>query len=154
MPSDNFMKLGNAIHRSLIKVSSGKRGWDMAGMPVVKLTTMGRKSGKSRTVMLTSPIQFKNSIVLVASKGGSDSHPDWYLNLRKNSIVKVETHLGTNSMNAKVVESSEREKLWSEITKDYPNYASYQEKTDRVIPIVILEMKSSSKYFDVQEESL
>ena len=76
------------------------------------------------------------------------------LNLCENSIVKVETHLGTNSMNAKVVESSEREKMWSEITKDYPNYASYQEKTGRVIPIVILEMKSSSKYFDVQEESL
>ena len=138
MPSDNFMKLGNAIHRSLIKVSSGKKGWDMYGMPVVKLTTVGRKSGKSRTVMLTSPIQSKDSIVLVASKGGSDSHPDWYLNLCENSIVKVETHSGSNSMNAKVVESAEREKLWSEITKDYPNYASYQEKTGRVIPIVIL----------------
>ena len=154
MPSDNFMKLGNAIHRALIKISSGKRGWDMYGMPVVKLTTVGRKSGKSRTVMLTSPIQSQDSIVLVASKGGSDSHPDWYLNLCENSLVKVETHSGSNSMNAKVVESAEREKLWSEITKDYPNYASYQEKTDRVIPIVILEMKSSSKYFGVQEESL
>jgi len=154
MPSDNFMKLGNAIHRALIKISSGKRGWDIYGMPVVKLTTVGRKSGKSRTVMLTSPTQSKDSIVLVASKGGSDSHPDWYLNLCENSLVKVETHSGNHSMNAKVVESSEREKLWSEITKDYPNYASYQEKTDRVIPIVILEMKSSSKYFGAQEESL
>ncbi len=148
------MKLGNAIHRALIKISSGKRGWDIYGMPVVKLTTVGRKSGKSRTVMLTSPTQSKDSIVLVASKGGSDSHPDWYLNLCENSLVKVETHSGNHSMNAKVVESSEREKLWSEITKDYPNYASYQEKTDRVIPIVILEMKSSSKYFGAQEESL
>ncbi len=154
MPSDNFMKLGNAIHRALIRASSGKRGWDLAGMPVVKLTTTGRKSGLARTVMLTSPIQSKESIVLVASKGGSDSHPDWYLNLCENPLIKVETHSGTNSMNAKVVESSEREKLWSEITKDYPNYASYQEKTDRVIPIVILEMGSSSKYFGAQEESL
>ncbi len=123
-------------------------------MPVVKLTTVGRKSGKSRTVMLTSPIQSQDSIVLVASKGGSDSHPDWYLNLCENSLVKVETHSGSNSMNAKVVESAEREKLWSEITKEYSGYASYQEKTDRVIPIVILEMRSSSKYFGAQEESL
>ena len=69
MPNDSFMKLANTLHRALIKVSAGKRGWDFYGMPVIKLTTIGRVSGKDRSVMLTSPIKSNGDICLVASKG-------------------------------------------------------------------------------------
>ncbi len=144
MPSDNFMKLGNAIHRSLIKVSSGKRGWDMAGMPVLKLTTVGRKSGKSRTVMLTSPLQIEEGIVIVASKGGSEKHPDWFMNLQENPEAIVETQSGRKAMVAKILDPDNREARWNEIIQDFKNYDNYQNRTDRVIPLVILIPKNLS----------
>ena len=83
------MKLANTLHRALIKVSAGKRGWDFYGMPVIKLTTIGRVSGQDRSVMLTSPIKSNGDICLVASKGGDDRHPEWYLNLLRDPKVKL-----------------------------------------------------------------
>ena len=138
------MKLGNVIHRSLIKVSSGKRGWDMAGMPVLKLTTTGRKSGKSRTVMLTSPLQIEEGIVIVASKGGSEKHPDWFMNLQENPEAIVETQSGRKAMVAKILDPDNREARWNEIIQDFKNYDNYQNRTDRVIPLVILIPKNLS----------
>jgi len=144
MPSDNFMKLGNAIHRALIKVSSGKRGWDVAGMPVLKLTTTGRKSGGARTVMLTSPLQIEEGVVIVASKGGSEKHPDWFMNLQENPEVIVETQSGRKAMLAKIMDPDNREARWNEIIQDFKNYDEYQNRTDRVIPLVILIPKNLS----------
>ena len=144
MPSDNFMKLGNAIHRALIKVSSGKRGWDVAGMPVLKLTTTGRKSGGARTVMLTSPLQIEEGVVIVASKGGSEKHPDWFMNLQENPEAIVETQSGRKAMVAKILDPDNREARWNEIIQDFKNYDEYQNRTDRVIPLVILIPKNLS----------
>ena len=138
MPNDSFMKLANTLHRALIKVSAGKRGWDFYGMPVIKLTTIGRVSGKDRSVMLTSPIRLNDDICLVASKGGDDRHPEWYLNLREDPKVKVEATSGTRTMIATVLEGEERESLWNQIITDFPNYGAYQEKTTREIPIIVL----------------
>ena len=138
MPNDSFMKLANTLHRSLIKVTAGKRGWDFYGMPVIKLTTTGRVSGKGRSVMLTSPIRLNDDICLVASKGGDDRHPEWYLNLREDPKVKVEATSGTRTMIATVLEGEERESLWNQIITDFPNYGAYQEKTTREIPIIVL----------------
>ncbi len=138
MPKDNVLKVVNTFHRSLIRLTFGKKGWNMAGMPVVKLTTVGRKSGKGRTVMLTSPIQLEDEIILVASRGGDDQHPDWFLNLERNPLVTVETLSDMRTMFAEVSKSPEREKLWLEIIKNYPNYAAYQDKTDRLIPVIVL----------------
>ena len=132
------MKLANTLHRALIKVSAGKRGWDFYGMPVIKLTTIGRVSGKDRSVMLTSPIKSNGDICLVASKGGDDRHPEWYLNLLRDPRVKVEAPSGTKSMIATIAEGDERELLWNQIVSDFPNYGSYQEKTNREIPVIIL----------------
>ena len=138
MPNDSFMKLANTLHRALIKVSAGKRGWDFYGMPVIKLTTIGRVSGKDRSVMLTSPVKSDGDICLVASKGGDDRHPEWYLNLLRDPRVKVEVPSGTKSMIATIAEGDERESLWNQIVSDFPNYGAYQEKTDREIPVIIL----------------
>ena len=68
MPNDRFMKLANTLHRSLIKVTAGKRGWDFYGMPVIKLTTTGRISGKGRSVMLTSRIKLNDDIFIGLSR--------------------------------------------------------------------------------------
>ena len=142
MPNDSFMKLANTLHRALIKVSAGKRGWVFYGMPVIKLTTIGRVSGKDRSVMLTSPIKSNGDICLVASKGGDDRHPEWYLNLLRDPRVKVEAPSGTKSMIATIAEGDERELLWNQIVSDFPNYGSYQEKTNREIPVIILKENS------------
>ena len=89
MPSDMMLKTMNGLHRGLLKISGGRIGWSASGMPVVELTTIGRKSGQPRSVMLTSPVQEGTTIVVVASRGGDDTHPAWFLNLRDNPDVEV-----------------------------------------------------------------
>jgi deazaflavin-dependent oxidoreductase (nitroreductase family) len=127
------------FHRTLFNATRGRVGGKLGGMPVVQLTTIGRKSGQPRTTMLTSPVQDGESLVLVASYGGDDRHPKWFLNLRDNPEVEV-TALGkTQAMHARVATPDEKAALWPRVTKAYKGYAGYQTKTDRDIPLVILE---------------
>ena len=111
----------------------------MANMPVLELITTGRKSGKQRAVMLTSPLQINNEIVIVASRGGDDQHPAWFVNLRDNPKVLV-SYMGEEkkSMMARIADNTERETLWPQITAKYKGYAGYQQKTAREIPLVLL----------------
>ncbi len=139
MPSDLAMKTMNTIHRTVLKLSFGKVGWDAGGMPVLELTTVGRKSGEARSVMLTSPVQDDDTIVIVASRGGDEHHPAWFLNLQVNPDVQVKWKGGqTRSMHARAATAEERADLWPKVTAKYRNYAGYQEKTDREIPLVLL----------------
>src|SRR6266540_6460485 len=89
MPSDAFLKGMNAFHHAILKLSGGRLGWSGQRMPVLELTTTGRKSGQPRTVMLTSPVQEGDTFVIVASRGGDDHHPAWFLNLRDHPDVEV-----------------------------------------------------------------
>ena len=139
MPSDTFLKGMNAFHRGLLKLSGGRLGWVGANMPVIELTTTGRKSGQPRSVMLTSPLQEGDTIVVVASRGGDDTHPAWFLNLRDNPDVEVKTKDGTRRMRARVASPEERARMWPLVTADHKNYAGYQTKTEREIPLVLLE---------------
>ena len=138
MPSDFQLKLVNAIHRPLFRLSKGKLMGKGAGMPVLVLTTTGRKSGQKRPTMLTTPLQFGDSIVLVASRGGDDRHPAWFLNLQANPTVEVEMGGATRTMTARVADAAEKAELWPKIVADHDNYAGYQAKTDRDIPVVVL----------------
>jgi deazaflavin-dependent oxidoreductase (nitroreductase family) len=143
MPSDFALKSMNALHRVAIAASFGKLGWQASGMPALELTTIGRKSGQARSVMLTSPWQEGDTVVIVASRGGDDTHPAWFLNLEANPDVEVSLKGGPKrSMVAKVADADERARLWPLITKDHQNYAGYQTKTDREIPVVLLTPKS------------
>ena len=129
----------NGIHRGLLKASGGHLGWTAAGMPVLELTTTGRKSGTSRSVLLTSPHQEDHRIVIVASKGGEDTHPSWFLNLLENPQVEVRLQGAVSSpMLARAASDEERDRMWPIVTEKYPNYAGYKAKTDRQIPLVIL----------------
>lgn len=140
MPSDFALKTMNAVHKGLLKVSGGRIGWQAAGMPVVELTTTGRKTGQPRTVMLTSPVQEGDTIVVVASKGGNDENPAWFLNLRDNPDVEVAYNGGAKqAMKAKVADADERGRLWPLVTTEQKRYAGYQTKTDREIPLVLLQ---------------
>ena len=139
MPSAFMLKTMNTVHRSLMKVTGGKIGWTAGKMPVIELTTTGRKSGQQRSTMLTTPWTDGDKLVIVASAGGNDTHPAWYLNLEADPAVSVRTEDGSRSMTARTVSGDERVDLWSQITTKYDNYAGYQTKTEREIPVVILE---------------
>jgi deazaflavin-dependent oxidoreductase (nitroreductase family) len=146
MPTDLQLKAMNAIHRGLLTISGGRVGWRAGGMPVVELTTTGRKSGQPRTVMLTSPVQEGDAIVIVASRGGDDHHPAWFLNLRDHPDVEVAfAGKPKQPMRARVATPEERARLWPRVTAGYKGYANYQTKTDREIPLVMLESASSGE---------
>jgi len=139
-PTDIQLKIMNLVHRTAIKVSGGRLGWSAGKMPALELVTTGRKSGQRRSVMLTSPVQLGETIVLVASKGGSDHHPDWYLNLVDHPEVTVTFQGGADrKMVARTATEAERAELWPQVTSAYRGYAGYQEKTDRTIPVVLLD---------------
>ena len=139
MPSDLMLKSMNLVHRGLLKLSFGKVGWDAGGMPVLELTTIGRTSGQPRSVMLTSPVQDGDALVIVASRGGDDHHPAWFLNLQANPTVQVVWKGQSKvTMQARVADADERARLWPQVTAGYTNYANYQSKTDREIPLVLL----------------
>ena len=129
----------NVLHRGLVKGTGGRIAGTGFGMPVVILTTTGRKSGKERTTMLTSPIHDEKRVVLVASYGGDDRHPAWFLNLRDNPAVELEMRGKKRSMVAHVADADEKATLWPDVVKSHKGYGEYQTKTEREIPLVILE---------------
>lgn len=142
MPSDLQLKAMNAVHKTMLTLSFGKLGWKTAGMPVLKLTTVGRKSGEARTVMLTSPVQVGDTIVIVASKGGEDHHPAWYLNMLAQPEVQVEWKGdAAKTMIATTASAAEKAELWPKIVAAYKGYAGYQKRTERDIPLVFLNAK-------------
>jgi deazaflavin-dependent oxidoreductase (nitroreductase family) len=144
MPSDLALKAMNLGHRIILKASFGKIGWNAGNMPVLELTTIGRKSGQPRAVMLTSPLQQGDDVVIVASRGGDDHHPAWFLNLRDQPEVEV-AYAGAPKRPylARVASSEERAEMWPTITSTYDGYAGYQRKTDREIPLVVLTPRAS-----------
>ena len=139
MPSDFALKTMNQIHRGLMTISGGRFGWTVDNMAVLELTTTGRKSGQPRSTMLTVTWRDGDTVAIVASRGGDDHDPAWFLNLRDDPAVTVRTKDGTRAMTARIVSSSERSEIWSQITAKHSNYAGYQSKTDREIPVVVLE---------------
>src|SRR4051794_2347157 len=140
MTSDLTFKTLNTVHKLVLKVSGGRLGGNLLHMPVVELTTTGRKSGQPRTVMLTSPLQEGQTIVIVASKNGDDNHPAWFLNIREDPDVKVAMNgESPRRYHARIPEGEERARLWQRVITDHDNYAGYQNKTNREIPLVLLE---------------
>jgi len=108
------------------------------GSTILLLTTTGRKSGRPRTTPL---IYAKDGdrYVIVASKGGAPQHPGWYENLSKDPDVELQVLDEVFPARAHTVEGEERERLWRKANQVWPHYAEYAEKTDREIPVVVLE---------------
>lgn len=146
MPSDFSMRAMNGIHRFAMAVTGGRLGWNLGGMPVIELTTIGRKSGQPRSTMLTAPLVLDDAYVVVASRGGDDVHPAWFLNLRDNPAVEVVIEGRPKEPRiARIPNDAERAELWQRVTARYRNYAQYQTKTSRQIPLVVLEKPSLEK---------
>jgi deazaflavin-dependent oxidoreductase (nitroreductase family) len=140
MPSDTALKLMNLVHRTAIRGSGGRLGWSVGKLPIIELTTIGRRSGEPRTVILLSPVQEGDTFVIVASRGGDDRHPAWFHNLSANPDVEVASKgRSKRTMSARVAAPDERAGLWPQVVAAYKSYGGYQERTERVIPVVLLE---------------
>ena len=139
VPSDAALKTMNFVHRGILAITRGRLGWVVARMPVVKLITVGRHSGRERQVILTSPYQNSQFILVVASRGGDDRHPDWYLNILANANISIIDASGVKKpMIASVPDQNQYAELWELVVGKYPRYSDYQKKTERQIPLVLL----------------
>jgi deazaflavin-dependent oxidoreductase (nitroreductase family) len=136
---DAGFKLMNATHRAALFVTGGRFPRTLFGMAPVELRTTGRKSGRPRLTMLTSPVHDENRVVLVASKGGDDRDPQWYRNLTANPEVEVTIEGNTRTMRARTASPEEKAALWPDIVAAYKGYAGYQRRANRDIPVVICE---------------
>ena len=131
----------NDFNRTLIdefRANDGKVAGAFDGRPLLLLTTTGAKSGRKHT----TPVVFLNDgnrIVVFASKGGSPSNPAWFHNLVANSGVTVELPGETFEGRAAVTSGAERERLWETQKAAMPMFAEYEAKTDRQIPVVVIE---------------
>ncbi|MFT4040710.1 MAG: nitroreductase/quinone reductase family protein [Thermomicrobiales bacterium] len=119
------------------RANAGDTSELLPGMPVILLTTTGAKSGKPRTAPIAF-IQDGGHYVIVASKGGSPTHPDWFHNLVANPTVTVETGTETYQAHAEIVEGPERARLYEAASEVYPQFRGYTAQTERVIPIIVL----------------
>jgi deazaflavin-dependent oxidoreductase (nitroreductase family) len=136
---DLGFKTLNAVHRAVLWLSGGRIGGSAGGMPVVQLHTIGRKSGRSYSTMLTSPICEPERVIVVASKGGDDRDPDWYLNVVAHPDVEVTLEGQRIPMRARTASTGEKDELWPQVVKTYKGYAGYEKRSLRNIPLVICE---------------
>ncbi len=135
---DVFGKYFGGAQTWLYRVSGGKLGARFMGAPVLLLTTTGRKTGKPRT----SPLLYLpdgDKLVIVASKGGFPVHPAWYLNLSSNPKVQVQVGPEIKTMTARTLSETEKAQYWPRLVAMYSDYQMYQDRTDRSIPVVMLE---------------
>jgi len=136
---DELFKVGTSIHEAIFRATKGKVLGKGLGMPMLVLETRGAKSGAKRTTMLSTPLVREGMVVLVASFAGDDRNPAWFHNVVAEPKVEITMDGATRPMVARVAEGAERGALWDELSTAHTNYAGYQTKTDRVIPVVVLE---------------
>jgi len=138
MKRNHLIKLFWRIHPKIYHWSGGRIGSSIMGLPVLLLTTKGRKTGLLRTKALMY-IPYGENFVVYASNLGESKHPAWWLNLETNSKATVEVKGTSYNVRAREAEGEEREKLWHKVTDRVPAYNQYQTRTSRRIPVVVLE---------------
>jgi deazaflavin-dependent oxidoreductase (nitroreductase family) len=136
--SDASPPLFGAEHVRRYRETGGEEGHDWNGTQALLLTTTGRRSGEPRT----TPLIYGRSgddYLVVASKGGADEPPDWYLNLEAHPEVEVQVRDDVFRARARTATPEEKPAMWEEMVSHWPPYDEYQEKTSREIPVVVLE---------------
>jgi proline iminopeptidase len=127
-------------HVERYQATDGAEGHDWReGSTILLLTTHGRKTGNPTTTPLIYDLDDHGNPVIVASKGGTPEHPGWYLNLVKNPHVDVQIKGEHFHAHPRTAEGEERARLWEQMNRMWPHYDEYAEKTDREIPVVVLE---------------
>ncbi len=125
-------------HVDTYRATDGETGHDWKGAQVLLLTTTGRNSGEPRTTPLIYGRDGGNYMI-VASKGGSDEPPAWYLNMEKNPTVEIQVKGERFEARARDAGPEEKPALWRLMTDQWPDYDEYQRNTEREIPVVVLE---------------
>ncbi|MBA2794238.1 MAG: nitroreductase family deazaflavin-dependent oxidoreductase [Thermoleophilaceae bacterium] len=118
--------------------TDGEEGHDWNGTTALIITTTGRKSGEDRSTPLIYQ-EHDGAYLIVASKGGADEPPAWLLNLEDKPEITVQVKADRFPARARVAEAQEKPEMWKKMTAAWPAYDEYQEKTDREIPVVVLE---------------
>lgn len=118
--------------------TDGEDGHLMNSFPCLVLTTVGKKSGEQRQAAVIYG-KSGDDHVIIASKGGSDTPPAWFVNLAASGTGHIQVKAEKMTVKMRVAEGEEREKLWDMMTKVFPTYIEYQQKTARKIPVVVLE---------------
>jgi len=127
------------LHTWVYRKSGGVMGGlYTGGAPIVLLTTTGRKSGKARTCPLIY-LRDGERLILVASKGGHPHHPAWYMNLCSHPMVDIQLGEQQSKMRAVTATPEQKAKYWQRLCAIYPPFQNYQNRTDRDIPVVILQ---------------
>ena len=122
------------------RANGGRVGGQFAGAPMLLLHHIGRKSGTERVnPMMYRPVG--DAWAVFASAAGADKHPDWYLNLVEQPDVSIEVGTDTVGVHARALGRDERDPIWEAQKQDYPGFADYERKTDRVIPVVLLDRR-------------
>jgi deazaflavin-dependent oxidoreductase (nitroreductase family) len=131
--------LHGQAHVEQYEASEGAEGYEWHnGTTILLLTTTGRRSGEARTnALIFRP--HDDAYLIVASKGGAPEPPAWYLNLQANPDVQVQIKGEKFAARARTADADEKPQLWQEMLAAWPAYADYQRKTDREIPVVVLE---------------
>ncbi|HUZ97952.1 MAG TPA: nitroreductase family deazaflavin-dependent oxidoreductase [Gaiellaceae bacterium] len=133
------MTLFGQEHVQRYQETDGEEGYLWReGSTILLLTTQGRKTGNPTTTPLIYDLDGENPVI-VASKGGAPEHPGWYRNILKNPHVNVQIKGEKFHAHPRTAEGEERERLWKQMNKMWPHYDEYQTKTDREIPVVVLE---------------
>ncbi|MCW2778295.1 MAG: hypothetical protein JWN17_2020 [Frankiales bacterium] len=122
----------------LIESSGGTEGTSLRGMPVVLLTVLGASSGKLRKVPLMR-VEHEGSYAAVASQGGAPKHPAWYRNLVEHPRLELQDGPAKGDYVAREVTGEEKARWWERAVAAFPDYADYQKKTEREIPVLVLE---------------
>jgi deazaflavin-dependent oxidoreductase (nitroreductase family) len=117
--------------------TDGEVGYDWNGAPTLLLTTTGRHTGETRTVPLIFARDGADYLV-VASVGGLPKHPGWYFNIQSEPLAKIQVRGERIEVAARVASDEEKPRLWAIVNETWPNYDVYQERTERVIPVVVL----------------
>jgi deazaflavin-dependent oxidoreductase (nitroreductase family) len=120
------------------EASGGTRANTMAGLPIVILITVGARSGRLRKTPLMR-VEHDGTYAVVASLGGAPKHPVWYHNIRNHPHVELQDGAEPRDMTAREVVGEERDLWWQRAVEAYPPYADYQKRTDRQIPVFVLE---------------
>ncbi len=135
---DGVAKYMSSLHRVLYRSTRGAVGRRLVNNDMCLLTTTGRRSEKPHTVPLLY-LRDDNRLVVIASWGGRDEHPHWYLNLRANPEANVQVLGDRWPVNAGTADPNERAIWWPKVLNAYDGYAVYESRTDREIPVVFLE---------------
>jgi deazaflavin-dependent oxidoreductase (nitroreductase family) len=131
-------RVGGGLHVRLYRLLGGRAVGRIGKAPVLLLTTEGRKTGRPRTAPLLY-IETGDRLVVVASNGGAPTHPAWYLNLKANPRATAEVRRDIRPVLSRDATAEERARYWPELVRMYRWYDSYQAKTSREIPLVVLE---------------